>query len=57
MIVSAHGKRFPEDIKITYMRIHFQKTGDPKDFAPIEARFEQIIQALGIDLDLSADYA
>lgn len=57
MIVSAPGKRFPEDIKITYMRIHFQKTGDPKDFAPIEARFEQIIQDLGIVLDLSADYA
>ena len=57
VVVSAPGKRSPEDIKITDLLIRFQTSGDPKDFAPIEERFEEIIRELGIDLDLSADYA
>lgn len=57
VVVSAPGKRFPEDTKITDHLIHFQNTGDPKDFQPIEDRFEEIIRELGITLDLSAEYA
>lgn len=57
VIVSAPGKRFPADIKITDHLYRFQATGDPADFAPIEERFEEIIRELGLTLDLSADYA
>ena len=57
VVVSAPGKRSPEDIKITDLLIRFQTSGDPRDFAPIEERFEEIIRELGIELDLSADYA
>ena len=57
VVVSAPGKRFPEDIKITDLLIRFQASGDPKDFAPIEERFAEIIRDLGVTLDLSADYA
>lgn len=57
VVVSAPGKRYPEDTKITDHLIHFQKTGKPDDFQPIEDRFEEIIRELGIDLDLSAEYA
>lgn len=57
VVVSAPGKRFSEDIKITDMLIRFQSSGDPRDFLPIEERFEEIIRELGITLDLSADYA
>ena len=56
VVVSAPGKRFPEDIKITDLLIRFQASGDPKDFLPIEERFEEIIRELGIELDLSTDY-
>ena len=56
VVVSAPGKRFPEDTKITDHLYRFQKTGDPEDFRPIEDRFEEIILQLGITLDLSADY-
>lgn len=57
VVVSAPGKRFPGDTKITDHLIHFQQTGDPRDFEPIEQRFNEIIQDLGITLELSADYA
>lgn len=57
VVVSAPGKRFPEDIKITDHLYRFQASGDPADFAPIEERFEKILQDLGVELDLSADYA
>ena len=57
VVVSAPGKRFPEDTKITDHLIRFQASGDPRDFLPIEERFEEIIRELGISLDLSADYA
>ena len=57
VVVSAPGKRFPEDIKITDHLYRFQASGDPQDFLPIEERFQQIILELGLELDLSADYA
>ena len=57
VVVSAPGKRFPGDIKITDLLYRFQASGDPVDFQPIEDRFEEIIRELGLDLDLSADYA
>lgn len=56
VVVSAPGKRYPEDIKITDLLYRFHKTHDPADFAPIEARFLEIVEELGIDLDLSADF-
>ena len=57
VVVSAPGKRFPEDVKITDQLYRFQSTGDPTDFIPIEDRFDTIIRELGIELDLSDDYA
>lgn len=57
VVVSAPGKRFADDIKITDLLYRFQKSGNPEDFLPIEQRFQEIIQELGIDLDLSADFA
>ncbi len=57
VVVSAPGKRFPEDTKITDLLYRFQASGDPKDFLPIEERFQEIIQELGITLDLSAEYS
>lgn len=57
VVVSAPGKRFREDIKITDHLYRFQATGDPADFAPIEERFEEIMRELGVTLDLSEDYA
>lgn len=56
VVVSAPGKRSPEDIKITDLLYRFQKSGDPADFAPIEARFRELVAELGIDLDLSSDF-
>ncbi|MDO5546268.1 MAG: aspartate kinase [Eubacteriales bacterium] len=56
VVVSAPGKRFPEDTKITDHLIRFQASGDPRDFQPVEERFEEIIRELDISLDLSADY-
>lgn len=57
VVVSAPGKRFAADVKITDHLYRFQASGDPADFAPIEARFEEIMRGLGVTLDLSADYA
>jgi len=56
VIVSAPGKRYPGDIKITDMLLRFQQSGRPEDFEPIKARFQEIISELGIELDLSEDY-
>lgn len=56
VVVSAPGKRFPEDIKITDLLYRFQQSRDPKDFEPIEQRFLEIVRELGLDLDLSADF-
>lgn len=56
VVVSAPGKRFAQDVKITDLLYRFQKTGDKADFEPIEARFQEIVEELGISLDLSRDF-
>lgn len=57
VVVSAPGKRYPADTKITDHLYRFHASGDPADFAPVEERFAQIMEELGVELDLSADYA
>lgn len=57
VVVSAPGKRSPEDVKITDLLYRFQETGNEDDFAPIAQRFQEIIRKLGIRLDLTADFA
>lgn len=54
VVVSAPGKRFDADEKVTDLLYRFQQTGQERDFEPIEARFQGIIEELGISLDLSA---
>lgn len=56
VIVSAPGKRYPQDTKITDHLYRFQATGNPADFAPVEERFAEIMRELNVELDLSADY-
>lgn len=56
VVVSAPGKRFPEDIKITDLLLRFQASRDPGDFAPIEQRFDGIVRELGLELDLTPDF-
>lgn len=57
VVVSAPGKRFSEDIKITDLLYRFQRSGDEADFLPIEERFREIVAELGIELDLTEDFA
>lgn len=57
VVVSAPGKRSADDIKITDLLYRFQKSGSQADFIPIQQRFEEIVRELGIDLDLSSDFA
>lgn len=61
VVVSAPGKREPSDTKVTDMLIalYGEKTEEGRRTAldAIIARFDAIIDELGIDLDLSADYA
>ncbi|MGM9605477.1 MAG: aspartate kinase [Faecousia sp.] len=57
VVVSAPGKRFESDIKVTDLLYRFQRSGAEADFEPIEARFQQIVEDLGIQLDLSGDFA
>ncbi|MDO4483974.1 MAG: aspartate kinase [Clostridia bacterium] len=57
VVVSAPGKRNAGDTKITDHLIRFYHTGDVKDFQPIEDRFAEIISELGVEIDLSQDYA
>lgn len=56
VVVSAPGKRHPDDIKITDLLYRFQETGALNDFEPIEKRFDEIICELGLSLDLSHEY-
>lgn len=56
VVVSAPGKRHPGDTKITDLLYRFQESRDLADFSLIEARFQEIVKELGIDLDLSADF-
>ena len=57
VVVSAPGKRFAEDVKITDQLYRFQVTKSAEDFAPIQARFEDICRDLKLNLDLSQDFA
>ena len=57
VVVSAPGKRCDSDIKVTDLLYRFQQSGNQADFAPIEARFREIVEDLGISLDLSEDFA
>lgn len=57
VVVSAPGKRFACDIKITDLLYRFHKSGREEDFEPIQARFQQIAEDLEISLDLSRDFA
>lgn len=57
VVVSAPGKRSDQDMKITDLLYRFQKTGENGDFEPIRARFQQLVEELGIQLDLSEDFA
>ena len=57
VVVSAPGKRFDRDIKITDLLYRFQESGEEADLAPIRARFQQLVEELGLRLDLSEDFA
>lgn len=61
VVVSAPGKRFDDDIKVTdllYQAHALSQAGQgDAGFAPIEDRFELIIDELGIHLDLQPEYA
>ena len=60
VIASAPGKRFPDDIKVTDLLLRCYDSASKgesfsKDLALIEARFQEIIDELAIDFDLSED--
>ena len=57
VVVSAPGKRFDDDIKITDLLYRFQQTGLEADFLPIEERFQEIMDDLELKLDLSQELA
>ena len=61
VVASAPGKRCPEDIKITDMlyncyRLASQKQSIDEAFAQIEARYDGIIEELGLDLCMKDEY-
>lgn len=61
VVASAPGKRFSEDIKITDMLYAcYEKAAKGEDFsenfAAIEARFNSIINELGLDISLEEEY-
>lgn len=56
VVVSAPGKRFPGDSKITDLLYRFQQSGTERDFSPIQDRFQGILRDLGLSLDLSQDF-
>ncbi|MBE6640514.1 MAG: aspartate kinase [Ruminococcaceae bacterium] len=61
VVVSAPGKRFDGDTKITDMLYEAYSIADAGEdmtdlFAKIRGRFESIITGLGLDLDLSKDF-
>lgn len=60
IVVSAPGKRFPEDVKVTDLLLRCYDAaaagGDfSESFAALERRFREILRELNLDLDLSAD--
>lgn len=60
VVVSAPGKREPSDTKVTDMLIAFYGESNEERrrtrLSEIAARFDAIIDGLGLDLDLSAEY-
>ena len=61
MVVSAPGKRFPEDIKITdqLYRCHEEarQGGNVAEaFTPVASRFQEIAAQLGLSLDLEEEF-
>ncbi len=60
VIVSAPGKRFPEDEKITDLLIRIDHSSSETEkemlFSLIESRFDEIIQELSLTLDFHLDY-
>lgn len=62
VVVSAPGKRFGSDIKVTDMLYGaYDKAEKDQDFSEdikaIKARYDDIINGLGIELDLTEDFA
>lgn len=60
IVVSAPGKRFPGDVKVTDLLLRCYDAaaagGDfSEPFAALERRFREILRQLDLDLDLSAD--
>ena len=61
VVPSAHGKRFREDDKVTdllYACYNLSAQGEPIDevFNKIVERYDSIVNALNVDLDLSDEY-
>lgn len=61
VVVSAPGKRFADDIKITDALIacvenHKAKKGYKKQFNFLKSRFEQIANALGVKIDFESHF-
>ena len=61
VVVSAPGKRFPEDIKITdqLYRCHEEarQGGNVAEaFTPVASRFQEIAAQLGLSLDLEEEF-
>ena len=52
VVVSAPGKRHDNDIKITDLLYRFQESGKEANFQPIPARLQQLVEQLGIHLDV-----
>lgn len=57
VVVSAPGKRYGGDWKITDLLYRFRQTGDEADLAPVEERFRRIVEELDLPLDLSGEFA
>ena len=56
-VVSAPGKRWPEDEKITDLLLRYHDSRRPEDLAPVEGRFREIARDLGVTLDLDTEFA
>ncbi|MBQ9421529.1 MAG: aspartate kinase [Lachnospiraceae bacterium] len=62
IVVSAPGKRFKEDIKVTDLLLRCYEAAEKgesfdADFGLIQARFQEIIRDLGLSLSLDDDFA
>jgi len=62
VVPSAPGKRFPEDEKVTDMLYEcYRLASEDEDISPvfekIKARYIQIVEGLGIEIDLDSEFA